>query len=262
MTTGFGGHLKLWRTARRYSQLDLATTADVSQRHLSFLESGRSNPSREMVLHLAAVLDVPLRRQNEMLVAAGFAPAYRQGAVGADDFAGIGAALERVLVAHEPNPAVMVDRAWNVVMSNAAATRLTPRLVDPATPAIDDGLNLIRLALHPEGLRRVTVNFDEVASVLVGRLEDEVLADPTDTVLGDLLDEVLAYPGVARPERGAGPAELVVPIHYRTDDFELRLFTLIATIGSPGDISLDELRLETFLPVDAASAEVLAGLAA
>ncbi|MDX1691570.1 MAG: helix-turn-helix transcriptional regulator [Acidimicrobiia bacterium] len=258
----FGTALRDWRTARRYSQLDLAAEAGVSQRHLSFLETGRSRPSREMVLHLSRVLDVPLRRRNDLLVAAGLAPEYPATPLEDDVMAPVRDALQIVVDGAEPNPAFIVDRLWTLRMTNAAARRLLPMLVDPASaaPVAGDPPNLLRLSLHPDGLRDAIVNFEQAAGAIVERVTREVSADPTDRALADLLDEVTAYPGVPSAG-GEGDGGLVVPVHYRTDDLDLRLFTTIAVVGTPRDVTLDELRIEWLLPADEASRDALAALA-
>ncbi|HSG79155.1 MAG TPA: helix-turn-helix transcriptional regulator [Acidimicrobiia bacterium] len=257
----FGTTLRDWRTSRRHSQLSLATEAGVSQRHLSFLETGRARPSREMVLHLSRVLDVPLRGRNDLLVAAGLAPEYPSHRIDDDAVAGVRTSLEFLLGAHEPNPAYVIDRLWNLVMANRAAQRLTPLLLG-TDPGSNGPPNLLRLTLRPGGLRDAIVNFEEAAAAIVDRLARESRGDPTDRELADLLDEVLAYPGVPAPGTSPGPdGGLLVPIHYRTEDVDLRLFTTISVVGTPRDVTLDELRLETLLPADRTSAGTLERLA-
>ncbi len=264
VSTTFGMHLKHWRTARRFSQLALAAEADVSQRHLSFIETGKAKPSREMVIHLATVLDLPLRTRNELLVAAGFAPAYTETGLDEPAMDQVRHVLEFLLRAHEPNPAIVVDRRWNVVSSNTGATRLLAALVAPATVPVADGLNLARLAFHPSGLRRVTVNWDATAATLLERLEREAADRAGDEALRGILAEILEYPGVAelrREPRLPSGGDLLVPIHYRSGELELRLFSTFSTIGAPYDVTLEELRIETFFPIDAASEAALRSLA-
>ena len=260
----FGAILRDRRRARRYSQLQLAGLADVSQRHISFLETGRSHPSREMVVHLANVLDLPLRDRNILLTAAGFAPAYRETGLDEPAMDQVRHVLEFVLAAHEPFPTLVIDRRWDVVMSNDAASRLTAAIIDPATAPIDRGVNIARLTFHPDGLRTVMVGWDEVAASVLERLEREVVDRPGDRELGVLFEEMLTYPGVARlrrPPRLPSGDDLLLPVHYRSDDIEVRLLTTIATIGAPYDITLEELRLETFYPADSESEQVLRSLA-
>ena len=218
-----------------------------------------------MITHLATVLEVPLRGRNELLLAAGYAPSYPETGLDEPAMDQVRHVLEFLLGAHEPYPAIVADRRWNVVMANGAATRLTSALI-AALPAPPEGpANLAWLAFHPEGLRRVTVNWDAVAPSLLQRLEREVVDRAGDEPLRDLLDEVLAFPGVAelrRPAELPTGADLLLPIHYRTDDLELRLCSTIATIGAAFDVTLEELRLETFFPVDDASEATLRALSA
>jgi len=259
IATPFGDLLRRWRLARRLSQLELSAMAEVSQRHLSYLENEKAAPSREMVTHLGAVLDVPLRDRNALLSAAGFAAVYPERGLDEPAMAQIQHILELILAAHDPFPAYVIDRVWNLVLTNKSAGALVSRIIDPAEAALFGG-NLLRLSFHPRGLRRHLVNWDEAAAALLGRLERETAERPADTVLAELLDEIRAYPGVAelpdRPEMPTG-ADLLVPLHLDLDDGNLRLFTTIATIGAPYDITLEELRLETLLPADAESEATL-----
>lgn len=260
----FGAELKRWRTHRRFSQLQLAAAADVSQRHLSYLETGRAKPSREMVIHLATTLDVPLRSQNELLISAGFAPAFSETPLEAPAMDQVRLVVDFLLDAHEPYPAIVVDRRWNIIASNSAATRLVARLLNAARAPVGDAPNLARLTFHPEGLRTVTVGWDATAGAALLRLEREVVDRAGDEALAELVNEVLRYPGIAELRREPSlpvGEDLLLPIHYRTDDFEARLFSTFATIGAAYDVTLEELRLETFFPVDAASDEALKRLA-
>ena len=264
MSTTFGAALRDWRTRRRFSQLQLAAEADVSQRHVSFLETGRARPSREMVVHLATVLEVPKREQNGLLIAAGFAPLYRETRLDEPAMAQIRHVLEFLLQAHEPYPAIVVDRHWNAVMSNEASSRLMTSMLDPATAPVTEGLNLIRLSLHPGGARKFTVNWVELATSIMERLRREAAERPNDRILQDLVAEAEAYEGIADLPRRLGPtgSDLLVPFHYRAGDVELRLFGTIATIGAPYDITVEELRLETFFPADAETEAALHAMAA
>lgn len=263
-TLTFGDELRRWREARRLSQLDLALHADVSQRHVSFLETGRSTPSRDMVLHLAAALDVPLRDRNLLLTLAGYAPAFSERTLDDATLAQIRHVLETLLAAHEPFPAYVVDRTWNQVLANTAIARLLQLLPDPLGAAEAAAGNVLRLALHPDGLRQVVVNFPEVAASLLLRLEHEATHRAGDPEIQALLAEVRSYPGVAElPSRPSAPRgqDLLVPLHVRNHDVELRLFTTIATIGAPYDVTLEELCLETLLPADPATEQALRELA-
>ncbi len=260
MPTTFGSTLKDWRAARRMSQLELATVADVSQRHLSFLETGRSKPSREMVIHLAIALNVPLRERNAMLAAAGYAAEYSETPLSEPALDQVRSILETVLRSHEPFPAIVVDRGWDVLMANEAAFRFTTSMMDPTSPVLADGMNAVKLVLHPAGVRRFIVNWTEVAAAALRRLEHELAARPTDRILRQLHAEVLTYPDVAtlgrRPTRPTAE-DLLVPFHYRVGEVELKLFSTIATIGDAHDITLEELRIESFLAADAATEELL-----
>lgn len=255
----FGDLLKEWRRVRRMSQLDLATTADVSQRHVSFLETGRSAPSREMVLHLAAALDVPLRDRNGLLTAAGFSAAYEERRLDGPELEGIRHVLEVVLRSHEPFPAYVIDRSWDLILANEAAGTVVGALVDPSDAPRFAG-NLLRLAFHPRGLRNSLANWDEAAIALLDRLEREVEERPLDPVLAELSREIHEYPGIAeladRRPASLHP-ELLVPLRLRIGADELSLFTTIATIGAPYDVTLEELRIESLLPADDRSEKAL-----
>lgn len=258
----FGGLLRRWRAARRMSQLVLATEAEISTRHLSFLETGRSQPSREMVLLLAGVLDVPLRERNELLAAAGYAPVYRETALGAPELGQVRRALHFMLAQQEPYPALVVDRHWNLLMQNQAASRMLGLFVDPAEAAQVPGPpNVVRMTFHPRGLRPYIVNWEAVAGPLIQQVHREALGGIADEGTRRLLDELLAYPGVpARwrtPDAGAQSAP-VLPLTLRKGGVAAGFFTTIATLGTPQDVTLQELRVECFFPADEAT-EKLAG---
>ena len=256
----FGAAIIRWRHVRRMSQLDLALGTGVSQRHISFLESGRASPSRPMVVQLARALDVPLRERNVLLNAAGYAPLYAERGLDSDELRQVRHVFEVIIAAHGPIPAFVVDRSWTVVLSNRAARRLTGLFVAPGSALVSGGLNVARLLLHPDGLRPFIVNWDDVAPVLIDRLEREISARPGDEVLRSLAAELRTYPGVddlpLRP-RLPNAGDLLVPIHLRGRGLDVRLFTTIATIGTPQDITLEEMRSETLLPADAESEAVL-----
>ena len=260
MAANYGTSLKTWRSTRRLSQLELATAADVSQRHVSFLETGRSKPSREMVVHLAIALDVPLRERNTMLVAAGYSPEYPETPLNEAALDQIRGILETVLKSHEPFPAIVVDRGWDVVLANQAAIRFTASMIDPNSELVTAGMNAIKVILHPDGVRRFIVNWSQVATEALRRLDREIAARPTDHLLLALRNEVLAYPGVAAlrhtPPQPAA-TDLLVHFHYRIGDAELKLFSTIAIIGEAHDITLEELRLESFFAADAETERLL-----
>lgn len=236
------------------SQLDLAVAAEVSQRHLSFLETGRSKPSPEMVVHLGRSLDLPLRDQNLLLGAAGFAPAFAERGLDDPDLDQVRQVLTTLLAAHGHYPAYVVDRGWDLVMANPIAGLLTT-LAEGAPPPEVAG-NVLRLSLHPAGLRPVIVNWRQLATSLLHRLERELTHSPHNERLQELFDEVRDYPGIADlPPRSLLPDgnDLVLPLHVNVNGTSLRFFTTITTIGAPFDITLEELRLETLLPADTAT---------
>jgi transcriptional regulator with XRE-family HTH domain len=256
-----GELLRAWRMRRSLSQLELALEADVSSRHVSFLETGRARPSREMVLRLAEHLDIPLRERNRLLLAAGYAPLYAERSLQAPEMAPVHQALDRFLRAHEPYPAIVIDRHHNLVSANDALGALTegvaPELL--ASPA-----NALRVALHPRGMAPRVLNLEEWSAHLLHRLRREA-ALTADPELERLRDELAGYPGVCleapRDEGVAG--DIVVPLRLRTATRELAFFSTISTFGSAIDITLDELMIEAFYPANAATAaHLLEGIAA
>ncbi|MFC4785031.1 helix-turn-helix domain-containing protein [Nocardioides sp. MAHUQ-72] len=251
------GHLlRSWRQRRRLTQLDLALSSQVSARHLSFVETGRSRPTREMILHLSETLDVPLRQRNELLLAGGFAPAYPEHQLADAPMAAISDAINRILDAHDPYPAVVVDRHWELV----AANRATALLLDGvAGHLLEPPANVLRLSLHPEGLAPRISNLAEWRAHLLGRLERQAQSTG-DAALAVLLDELRALPGSTD---GSGHRDaLVVPLRCRVGDVELSLFSTTTVFGTPLDVTVAELAIETFYPTDASTAEALRGLAA
>lgn len=251
--TGVGRLLRYWRTVRHHSQLDLALACDVSSRHLSCLETGKSQPSREMVLRLADSLQIPLRERNTLLVAAGYAPSYFEADLGAPVLAQMRNAIDLILNHQEPYPAIVMDRHWNVVLGNQAAARFLPVLLgyEPTDT------NVIRMSLHPDGLRQVTVNWEETAEDLIRHLHHQIAALPSDEKAKALLEEVLAYPGVPERWRGqemAAPATPLLTTVLRKDEMELRFFSTITTFATPHNVTLDELRIECNFPADEATA--------
>jgi transcriptional regulator with XRE-family HTH domain len=257
-TSPFGRLLKEWRQVRGSSQLDFALASGISQRHLSSLESGRSRPSRGMVLHLASALAVPLRQQNAMLLAAGFAPAYAERKLDAPELGQVSAALDRALQQQEPFPAVVVDRIYNLVRANQAALMLLGTLLDPAAlapPASGAPHNLLRRVARPDGLRPRMENWEEAVVWLLRRLRAEAIAEGAKAH-DAFLDELMGFPDVARVakaprEEGDYPPALTV--RFRLGETRLALFSMIATVGTPLDVALQDLRLEFFFPADAAT---------
>lgn len=252
--TAFGGLLREWRQRRRLTQLDLGNKAEVSARHLSFLETGRSRPSREMVLHLSEELDLPLRARNELLVSAGFAPAYSQHSLHSSEMAEVHGSLNRLLAAHDPFPAVLVDGQWDMIDSNRAVAVFV-ELVDPGL--LEPPANVLRLALHPRGLARYVEGLDEYAAHLVSRLRRQ--ADRSaDPALGALLDELVGHCRTLGLDPDAHPRNRVVlPLRLRHPDGLLTFFSTVSVLGAPLDITLEEVAVESFFPADAPTADYL-----
>ncbi|MCO1576215.1 helix-turn-helix transcriptional regulator [Crossiella sp. SN42] len=256
-TRPVGELLRGWRDRRRLSQLELAVQADISTRHLSFVETGRSKPSRDMLLHLAEQLDLPLRERNHLLFAAGYAPVYGESALDAPHMAAVRTAVRQILTAHEPYPAVVIDRAWTMVEANASIGVLIEGVrADLLAPPV----NVLRASLHPDGLAPRIANLGEWRAHLLGRLRRQV-AMTADPVLTELYAELSGYP-CAEPEPEVelpGPGEVVVPLRVRHDGRELTFFSMVATFGTPADITVSELAIESFFPADAATAAALRG---
>lgn len=255
-----GRLLREWRERRNLSQLALASGAAVSARHLSFIETGRSRPSREMLLHLAERLEVPLRERNRLLLAGGYAPLYRERPLDDDDLGPVRDALQRLLAAHLPYPALVVDRCWNVLLMNDAVDGM---LSGVAPHLLEAPVNALRVTLHPEGMAPAITDLHAWAWHIMERL-DRALAATGDPALAALRAELAAYPGV-RDARSAGapPARpgdaVLLPLTLRTPAGELSFFATQTVFGSPLDVTLSELSVEAFYPADAATAALLAG---
>ena len=255
-----GAMIREWRGRRRMSQLDLALEADISQRHLSFVESGRASPSRDMVLRLAEHLAVPLRQRNSLLMAAGFAPGYGESDLADPRLKPALAAVELVLKGHDPYPAIAVDRAWNMVMANAAAAPFLEGIADASL--LEPPVNVLRLALHPHGLASRILNLDEWRAHLIGRLRQQV--DTTaDAGLQALEKELCAYPGRPVPTGSFHDPSAGIAIPMRVDMYGvvLSFITTITVFGTPLDVTLSELAIESFFPADAETGEYLRHLA-
>ncbi|MBN9099126.1 MAG: helix-turn-helix transcriptional regulator [Pseudonocardia sp.] len=251
--TAVGELVRSWRQRRRLSQLDLAVAADVSSRHLSFIETGRSKPSSQMLIHLSEHLDIPLRERNALLLAGGFAPAYPEHGLDAPPMAAVNEAIERVLAAHQPYPAVVVDRHWEMVAANPAIGVL---IEGCATHLLEPPVNVLRLSLHPDGMAPRIANLGAWRAHLLARLRRDV--DSTgDAVLAELLTELGSYPGGAAPEP---PPTLVVPLIYRRGDTELAFFSTTTVFGTPLDVTVSELAIEAFYPEDETTAAALRAL--
>ena len=259
--SAFGRLLRGWRGRRGFSQLDLALAAHTTQRHLSFIESGRATPSRPMILRLAATMNLPLRQQNALMLAAGYAPVWRERNLATPDLAVVNSALDYMLAQHEPYPAFVVDRCWNLLRANRGAVNLTEFLIGPA-PADppSEPVNLAVALVSGGGLRPFIVNWREVALYFVRGVQADARADGTPET-ADLLARLLAYPDVAALSEMMPPEEEahspVLPIHFLHNAISLRLFTTIATLGIPRDVTLQEVRIEFFFPMDEPTAQTL-----
>ncbi len=257
----FGKHLRQWRLHRRLSQLDLAMDAAISTRHLSFVETGRSVPSREMVLRLSERLDIPLRERNTLLVAAGYAPMYRERALDDPALNPARQAVELILKSHEPYPAIAIDRHWNVVAANSVVPHLLAGVQDAAL--LQPPMNALRLSLHPQGLAPQIANLAQWRAHLFERVRHQIAAS-ADPVLTALLEELLAYPtqeGADLQLEGEHPG-VVMPFQFETPQGVLSFISTITVFGTPVDVTLQELAMETFFPADEFTRKVLQGLAA
>lgn len=249
---GVGRLLREWRERRRLTQLDLALRAEVSARHLSFVETGRSRPTSDMILRLARHLDVPLRERNFLLLSGGYAPAYPANELSDPPMSAVHDAIERVLAAHEPFPAVVIDGQWEMIAANSAIAVLTegcaPRLLEPP-------VNVLRLTLHPEGMAPRVVNLPEWRAHLLDRLERDIIATADPGLIG-LRDELTRYPCPA-PVVRADTRSILVPLQLRVRDDILAFLSTTTVFGTPRDITLAELAIESFYPADARTAAFL-----
>lgn len=258
-----GAMLRDWRQRRHLSQLDLAVEADISTKHLSFVETGRSQPSREMLLHLADLLAVPLRERNALLIAGGYAPVFPERPLNDPELAAAREAVDLVLAGHEPYPAIAVDRHWNLVSANRASQRL---LTDIAPDLMTPPVNVLRLSLHPAGLGSRIVNYAEWRAHLLARLDRQV-AGTGDPQLAELAKELAALPvpdgagPIPKPHRLHNYAGVVIPYRLSTPAGVLSFLSTITVFGTPVDITLSELAIESFFPADADTAAALQRLA-
>jgi transcriptional regulator with XRE-family HTH domain len=251
-----GPLLRDWRRSRRLSQLDLALDAGISARHLSFVETGRSKPSAEMVLRLAEELQVPLRERNRLLLAAGYAPVYEERALDDPEMQPVHEAVQLVLDGHDPYPAITVDHGWALVATNRGAAALMAGLPEHL---LAPPMNVLRASLHPEGLAPRIVNLAQWKAHLLERLDRQAVltGDPALRTLYDELDEYPAPEDDGAGAHGIAPNDVVVPLILRAGDAELRFFSTVTTFGTPVDITVEELMIESFFPADAATAERL-----
>jgi transcriptional regulator with XRE-family HTH domain len=250
----FGHLLRRWRQDRGVSQLALASDADVSPRHLSFVETGRSAPSRGLVLRLAEHLEIPLRGRNELLLAAGFAPEFSQSGLDAPGLSMVRVAIRQLLTGHNPYPALVVDRDWNLVEANAS----TDVLIEDVPDELAEPFNVLRYSLHPAGLAPRILNLEQWREHVLGRLDRQVRATG-DAGLAELYRELRDYPAGSRPSAGSRPgaAQVVVPLRLLHKDQELSLFSTTTLFGTPNDVTVEELAIESFYPADEKTAEYL-----
>lgn len=256
-----GDFLRDWRRRRRMSQLDLALEADISQRHLSFIESGRAAPSRDMVLHLAERLDVPLRERNPMLLAAGFAPVFAERRLDDPALQPARRAIDMVLKGHEPFPALAIDRHWTLVAANAAVAPLLAGVADRSL--VEGPVNVLRLSLHPRGLAPHIANLVEWRNHLLERLHQQIAATG-DRILQILLEELSGYPmpeGAAKSVPRHDYAGIVVPMELRTEAGVLSFISTTTVFGTPVDVTLSELAVESFFPANDETARLLRQMA-
>ena len=257
----FGTLLRRWRGVRHLSQLALSLEADISTRHLSCVETGRAQPSREMVVRLAEALQVPLRERNALLLAAGYAPLYRDTALDTPELEAAGQAVELLMAQLEPNPVLVLDRYWNILRINAGAKRFLALFpgCDSVTP-----LNGPRLVFHPQGLRPFIENWNVLAAHITRRVHREVADNPSDETLKCFFEELLSYPGVPSrwrtPDLDGTPPPFLT-INYKWKNSTLRLFSALTTLGTPLDVALQELRIETLFPADEATRTIVNRLA-
>ncbi len=247
-----GRLLRDWRQRRRLSQLELALSAEISSRHLSFVETGRSRPTSDMILRLAQQLDIPLRDRNVLLLAGGYAPAYPANSLTEPTMSAVNDAIEQILQAHEPFPAVVIDARWDLVAANNAVTLIT---AGAAAALLEPPVNVLRLSLHPDGLAPRIVNLPEWRAHLLDRLDRDI-SSAADHTLIELRDELLTYPcppAVPRPDTSA----ILVPMKLRLQDATLSLFSTTTVFGTPRDITLSELAIESFYPADRESGRYL-----
>lgn len=255
----FAAALRYWRGKRGSSQLQLSADSGISQRHISFLESGRSQPSSQMVLKLGIALDIPLRERNEMLLAAGYAPAYRERSLSDPELASVKQALDFMLAQQTPYPALVVDRLWNLVMANAPAATMIRWLLDMPddVPLPQEGVNVLKLMLDPNGIRKHLQNWQSVCADLLQWIQREAMSDGPGSEAAILLDELTALPGVGGATPWANLDVLALPflpMQIHKDGIALNVFTSIATLGTPHDVTVHELRIESFFPADDATA--------
>jgi len=252
----FGRLLRQWRQLRGASQLSLATEAGVSTRHLSYMETGRSVPSREMVLRLAEALEIPLRERNTLLAAAGYASVYRESQLESPELGPVSRVVDFLLEQHAPFPAIAMDRCWNILRMNSATGIVLGSFAGGGAPFLETPLNLLKIMLHPEGVQPYVVNFQEIAYELLTGLHRAAQRSGDAPELLALYQELVALPGVEGRVPLPDPTRLpvmILPLHLKKDDVELRLFSAITILASPQDVTVEELRIESLMPADPAT---------
>ncbi len=260
-TNPFGALLREWRLARRLTQENLAERAEVSTRHLSCLENGRAQASRDMVLAIGTALELPLRERNALLVAGGYASVYRESSLDDASMHHVRRAFDQMLAQQEPFPGLVIDRAWNIRRVNAGGARFFARVFGSRVLPPEVTGNLAHAVFHPDGLRHVIVDWPALAASMAARLHRDAAAEPNHAALRDLRDTVLAYPGVPKslqlPTIASSPP-IAVAVHVRLPDgAEARLFAMLASLGTPLDITAEELSVELYFPMDDASEKFL-----
>ena len=248
-----GPLLREWRNRRRVSQLDLSSETGVSTRHLSFIETGRARPSRDMVMRLAEYLELPLRDRNALLLAAGYAPEYTQTPLSAESMRDVRRSLQSLVDAHQPCPALVADHAWNLVLANDAALAFAEGVPDEL---MTDPINIIRLVMHPAGLRSRVANFADYSEHVLIRLQRQLRATG-DPAIRELIRECQSYPGVGRTHGSTHAIAPVLALRLATGDDILSFFTVVSTLGAAYDVTLDEIVIESFFPADAATAQAI-----
>jgi transcriptional regulator with XRE-family HTH domain len=259
----FGDLLKHWRSARRMSQLELASEAEISARHLSFLETGRAQPSRDMIHLLGNVLDIPFFDQNNLLLAAGFAPKYAHREIDTPELEQVRRALEFILQQQEPYPAIVIDEVWNIRMRNAASERIFRLFRELSELPSDRAQNAMHILCHPKGVRRFMTNWEEFVGPLIQSIHHEAAVSKSAGVLR-LRDELLSYPGMPASWKTANPVSAALPLltmQFQKGDLHLAFFATLTTFSYPHDVTLQQLRVECLFPADKATEETARRLA-
>lgn len=248
-----GALLREWRTRRRISQLELSSETGVSTRHLSFIETGRSRPSRDMVMRLAEYLELPLRERNALLLAAGYAPEYAQTPLSSESMRDVRRSLQALVDAHQPCPAMAVDHGWNLVLANDVALSLVEGIPDEL---LTEPINVMRLLFHPDGFRHRMVDYEAYSAHLLHRLHRQLRATGDETIRR-LIRECESYPGVATRIGTTFPIAPILRMRLSADGPVLSFLTIVSTLGTPYDVTLDEIAIESFFPADEQTAQAI-----